>query len=404
MGTFWSIKDAADYLGVDYKTVYRLVRQGEIPSGRVGRIYRLRKEDVDSYLERQEQPVAEPEAAPALAKCGVCLRLLTDESQVGGRCTSEGCDLPICTSCWEGEGARYCPTHRPSQQDLLARARKQLAAGEIALLVTQEEAKRRELSFMARFDEKVRRIAKLKHPLCEDVVRPPGSWDELRSHTDQSARLMELLRTGYLEEHVERSVPLNPVTRYTLPAHGAGCPGLIIEARVLSHLPAYVRQGFDTRPATLAELLQVLGDYMEPAGERNAGYLVGVASTTGWVADAIEYVQADTPGRSFFHPLVLPCLVDLHAMRLTYAEADERLAALASLFSPYLPEDQIVTVMSRIRQGVGVYGSLALGEVADEMRVSIDLVQRAAERLASADGFRIIEIEDIGLVITASAA
>ena len=404
MGELWSIKDAADYLGVDYKTVYRLVRLGEIPSGRVGRIYRLRKEDVDAYLERQEQPSPEPQRSSALAKCEACLRLLPDESQVAGVCAADGCNVPICQTCWEGEGVRYCPAHRPSQADLLARARKQLADGEILLLVTAEEAKRRELSFIARFDEKVRRIAKLKHPLSEGVLRPPGSWEELRSHTDQSARLMELMRTGYLEEHVERSVPLNPVSRYTLPPRKPDQPGLIIEARVLSHLPALVRQGFDSRPATLAELLQVLGECMKTAGERNAGYLVGVASTTGWVADARDYVQASTPGRSFYHRLVLPCLVDLHAMRVTYDGEDDRLAPLASLFTPYLPEDQVVGVMDRIRQELRVYSSLALRDVADEMRVSLDLVRRAAERMASTDGFRVMEIEDIGLVITVSAA
>ena len=76
MGEFWSIKDAADYLGVDYKTVYRLVRLGEIPSGRVGRIYRLRKEDVDAYLELQGAPSVRANEQPALAKCAACLRLL----------------------------------------------------------------------------------------------------------------------------------------------------------------------------------------------------------------------------------------------------------------------------------------------------------------------------------------
>ena len=37
MKNFYSIKEAADYLEVDYKVVYRLVREGKIPSGQPAR-------------------------------------------------------------------------------------------------------------------------------------------------------------------------------------------------------------------------------------------------------------------------------------------------------------------------------------------------------------------------------
>jgi excisionase family DNA binding protein len=45
--------EVADLLRVSSMTVYRLIRSGELPAVRVGRSYRVRREDLDAYLESQ---------------------------------------------------------------------------------------------------------------------------------------------------------------------------------------------------------------------------------------------------------------------------------------------------------------------------------------------------------------
>jgi excisionase family DNA binding protein len=45
-----TVNEVADLLRVSRMTVYRLIKQGELPALRVGRGYRLRDEDVQSYL------------------------------------------------------------------------------------------------------------------------------------------------------------------------------------------------------------------------------------------------------------------------------------------------------------------------------------------------------------------
>jgi excisionase family DNA binding protein len=45
-----TVNEVADLLRVSRMTVYRLIKQGEMPALRVGRGYRLRDEDVQSYL------------------------------------------------------------------------------------------------------------------------------------------------------------------------------------------------------------------------------------------------------------------------------------------------------------------------------------------------------------------
>ena len=45
-----TVNEVADLLRVSRMTVYRLIRQGDMAALRVGRNYRLREEDVHSYL------------------------------------------------------------------------------------------------------------------------------------------------------------------------------------------------------------------------------------------------------------------------------------------------------------------------------------------------------------------
>jgi len=65
MGDFLSIEEAADVLGVHYKTVYRLVRDGELPAAKIGRIYRIKREDLLTYFEDQKAALQGQSAQPA---------------------------------------------------------------------------------------------------------------------------------------------------------------------------------------------------------------------------------------------------------------------------------------------------------------------------------------------------
>ncbi len=44
-------QEAADYLRVNVKTLYRLVRAGEVPGQKVGRSWRFRRSDLASFLQ-----------------------------------------------------------------------------------------------------------------------------------------------------------------------------------------------------------------------------------------------------------------------------------------------------------------------------------------------------------------
>ena len=45
-------KRAASYLGVTPRTLYRLIDQGDIPAYQMGRVIRLKQEDLDAFVEQ----------------------------------------------------------------------------------------------------------------------------------------------------------------------------------------------------------------------------------------------------------------------------------------------------------------------------------------------------------------
>ena len=51
--TFLTTEEVLEYLNVNLRTVYRLIKAGSIPAVRVGRQWRFRKRDIDQWLEGQ---------------------------------------------------------------------------------------------------------------------------------------------------------------------------------------------------------------------------------------------------------------------------------------------------------------------------------------------------------------
>ncbi|MCA1583359.1 MAG: helix-turn-helix domain-containing protein [Acidobacteria bacterium] len=65
--TFLTTEEVLEYLQVNLRTVYRLIKAGKIPAVRVGRQWRFRKRDIDIWLDsprpRGDRPAAEAKEA-----------------------------------------------------------------------------------------------------------------------------------------------------------------------------------------------------------------------------------------------------------------------------------------------------------------------------------------------------
>jgi excisionase family DNA binding protein len=53
MQTFLTTEEVLAYLNTTPRTIYRLIRSGELPAVRIGRQWRFRRADLDQWVERQ---------------------------------------------------------------------------------------------------------------------------------------------------------------------------------------------------------------------------------------------------------------------------------------------------------------------------------------------------------------
>jgi len=99
MDRFLTLDEAAEILGVDYKTVYRLVRSGSLPAGKIGRVYRIKRADLDAYFESTKtQPTPGAPTPLQGLRCCVTGKRIVSELDIGGYCSETG--GPICADAW----------------------------------------------------------------------------------------------------------------------------------------------------------------------------------------------------------------------------------------------------------------------------------------------------------------
>jgi excisionase family DNA binding protein len=51
----WTVRQVAEYLSVNERTVYRMAERGDLPAFKVGDAWRFRREDIDAWIARQQQ-------------------------------------------------------------------------------------------------------------------------------------------------------------------------------------------------------------------------------------------------------------------------------------------------------------------------------------------------------------
>jgi excisionase family DNA binding protein len=86
--TFLTTEEVLEYLQVNLRTVYRLIKAGKIPAVRVGRQWRFRKRDIDAWLDSQRprgggaRPAAPPPARPATGAARPRVLVVDDEASI----------------------------------------------------------------------------------------------------------------------------------------------------------------------------------------------------------------------------------------------------------------------------------------------------------------------------------
>ncbi len=84
--TFLTTDEVLEYLQINLRTVYRLIKAGKIPAVRVGRQWRFRKTDIDAWLARERShtipaPAASGGAHPGARSGGPRRVLVVDDEE-----------------------------------------------------------------------------------------------------------------------------------------------------------------------------------------------------------------------------------------------------------------------------------------------------------------------------------
>jgi len=83
---FLTTEEVLEYLQVNLRTVYRLIKAGRIPAVRVGRQWRFRKRDIDAWLETQRprsaRAVGSATRLPAPATSRPRILVVDDEASI----------------------------------------------------------------------------------------------------------------------------------------------------------------------------------------------------------------------------------------------------------------------------------------------------------------------------------
>ena len=98
---FLTTEEVLEYLQVNLRTVYRLIKAGKIPAVRVGRQWRFRKRDIDAWLDTQRRNLSR--LYQAVHRSEVDLEILQDLF----RCQEHFVGRQV-----QGQGARFYPKHR----------------------------------------------------------------------------------------------------------------------------------------------------------------------------------------------------------------------------------------------------------------------------------------------------
>lgn len=104
---FYSLEEVAELFGVNYQLVYKLVKTGELPSVRIGKMFRVSEPQLKEYMDRQSQ--GSPATGVERHVCSRCGKNFYSSLSITGQC--KVCGAPICRLCVENEKAEYCEVH-----------------------------------------------------------------------------------------------------------------------------------------------------------------------------------------------------------------------------------------------------------------------------------------------------
>lgn len=408
MSRFLTMEEAAERLGVEYKTVYRLVRTGDLPAGKVGRIYRIREDDLLAYFDRQKNLMVEQARRTGLAaldgrRCAACEKPLLSELSVGGLC--ETCSASICQGCWSVRKIRQCPSHAPTPgtpDDTSEAKAPRASAGGLAgtniaetiaelrrqgrTVTSTDEALLGATNFLRAFGQRIETIEELPDPLNKRPL------------------VMRQARVKHFVEPPARKGPpaFTQASRFVMKSGGWGRPkaGLVLEARYLAHDRALAEQGYDAEPFGEPELTPILAGLRENAKQDDAFWVLLLGSPTGWSGDVVRLVTQRAHAKAFHDKHAAVALHDLARDEVQLDFDDERLKEFWPLLAPERYAEALQRTVDGVRELATRISAVAVDYAVKRLSVPPAWVRAAFTALVHTGTHVVSELPELGRVLS----
>jgi hypothetical protein len=269
--------------------------------------------------------------------------------------------------------------------------------GEQIAPVRASEARIAEFDYSSRFEQAVHGAERITLPDGDTFSAEPAYWRDHHQRHDERERMRELLNDAIDDEADVNAqlghYPLNRHSRFVVQRSGrlplTGRRELTIELRMQAHLETFAQYGADDRPATQADLLEVINDVVRGAEQDGVPSIVAVASPTGWTEAVEKTIQRGDDIGTKFSRQVGVVLVDLHERQLIYDSSHSLVTANAGLFEFETLAERAQTAETRIQDELlnSATEYIQLDTVVEELGVSEQVAAMALNRL---------DVQDVG--------
>jgi hypothetical protein len=272
-------------------------------------------------------------------------------------------------------------------------------------VVTAATARLFEMDYVGRFDTSMHEAETIELPDGTFDV-PDGYWEGRSRRRSAAPRMIQLLEEAGMSRARIDTYPTNPATRYEITESRylglSEATEMLIEATVCSDLEAHADSGFDATPADIDDLLELVNDAVREAELKEAPYLLGIASPTGWTDQVERRISDDDIARTTYSRQVSICLVDLRDGRVIYDQSDPLVSDNVEFFERAIGAERAEECASVVRATYvdsPARETVGLGEVCDEHGFERHIVKRAFERLESAGEAEQFYVDEDGLAI-----
>jgi len=257
-------------------------------------------------------------------------------------------------------------------EERLAELREGLEGRSEGHLVSSEEARALENAFIERVLAKIGRGAEVYNPVKGEKKQVSWSRREFYSLHEEGSPRGKGVQLQQLQGILRRRKVV------------------VVDAVTVVHRDAYREKGWDSKPARLGEILDLLESRLEEATRQGYYHILAVSSPTGFTEKAKEYVRGGGGSIPFASKHLTLYLIDPVTGEVVYNPRDPAAQANLHLVEPSLPEERIMRVVEYVRSDDArtraVINSaskpfLLVSDIVEATGEDVETVMRALHRL-----------------------